>query len=89
VSDKYEILVSAELKKRERQSYYGRYFEGLTGYKIELPMKYFPGREFLEWHREVRFREKLASINKKKNFHQMFNLKFYRIYRNISTVYLK
>lgn len=56
MNEDYEVLVSAELKKKAGNSYYGRFFDGLAGYKIQLPAKYLPGREFLAWHRGVRFR---------------------------------
>ena len=52
----YIILLSDELKKNREKDYYERFFARLSGRKINLPEKYDPGKEFLEYHREVVFR---------------------------------
>jgi len=50
LNDDYEILISTELKKKDRNDYYKRFFDGLGGRQIRLPAKYLPRKEFLAWH---------------------------------------
>ena len=56
LNSNYEILLSGELKKKQEKDYYERFFASFAGRKIHLPEKYDPGKEFLEYHREVVFR---------------------------------
>jgi putative restriction endonuclease len=51
----YEILLSGELRKNQEKDYYERFFKPFSGKKINLPEKYDPGKEFLEYHRDVVF----------------------------------
>jgi putative restriction endonuclease len=52
----YKILLSGELRKNREKDYYDRFFKPFSGKKINLPEKYDPGKEFLEYHRDVVFR---------------------------------
>jgi putative restriction endonuclease len=52
----YEILLSGALRKNQEKDYYERFFKPFSGKKINLPEKYDPGKEFLEYHREKVFR---------------------------------
>lgn len=62
VSEKYEILISRHLKKKkEKADYYTKHFAPLAGFKINLPTKYLPKKEFLEYHLDKVF-EKHATI---------------------------
>jgi hypothetical protein len=36
---------------------YDRFFKPFSGKKINLPEKYDPGKEFLEYHRDIVFRD--------------------------------
>jgi putative restriction endonuclease len=53
----YEIRLSKELENRQKESYYIRYFAPLKGLKIQLPAKYLPKKEFLEYHYKSIFRK--------------------------------
>jgi len=50
INDKYEILVSSYLKTKKQSKYYNHYFSHLEKTKIEIPMKYTPKKEFLQYH---------------------------------------
>lgn len=50
VNERYEILISSFLKGKRGSNYYERYFSHLTGRKLNLPQKYLPRREFLQYH---------------------------------------
>ncbi|WPP48357.1 HNH endonuclease [Catalinimonas niigatensis] len=57
INTEYEIRLSKELENRQKESYYIRYFAPLMGLKIQLPAKYLPNKEFLEYHYEFIFRK--------------------------------
>lgn len=57
ISVRYEILLSNELLSREDQNYYATYFGHLKGNKIMLPPKYYPRKEFLEYHLDTIFQK--------------------------------
>jgi len=46
ITEKYEILISAALKKKENEDYYSKYFSRLSGTKLSLPKKYHPKKRF-------------------------------------------
>jgi putative restriction endonuclease len=52
----YHVLLSPELKKKEGLIYFQTYFGQIDGKKIQLPQKYLPKKEFLEWHLEEIFK---------------------------------
>ena len=56
ISENYQILISTEIKSKENQSYYPELFGKFKGAKIQLPQKYLPKREFLEFHLDTIFR---------------------------------
>jgi putative restriction endonuclease len=55
INEKFEILISAELKKKQKKEYYLQYFNLLIGKKINLPKKYYPKKEFLGFHLDTIF----------------------------------
>jgi putative restriction endonuclease len=57
ISDKYEILLCSELKKKTKKEYYLNHFDLLIGAKIAVPKKYLPKKEFLGFHMDVVFRK--------------------------------
>ncbi len=57
ISVRYEILLSNELLSKEDQNYYAKYFGHLKGNKIMLPPKYYPRKEFLEYHLDTIFQK--------------------------------
>jgi putative restriction endonuclease len=46
----YHVLLSPELKKKEGLNYFQTYFGTFEGKDIQLPQKYLPRKEFLEYH---------------------------------------
>ena len=56
VDENYKILLSKEIKDRTTKAYYFDYFGKIEGKNIQLPQKYLPKKEFLEWHRETAFK---------------------------------
>jgi putative restriction endonuclease len=55
ISNKYDVIVSLELKKYSNLSYFDKYFGHLHGSSIILPKKYMPNREFLQYHMDTIF----------------------------------
>ena len=56
INRRFEIVLSSELKKKSKQEYYSKYFASLGGSKILMPKKYFPKKEFLDFHLDAIFR---------------------------------
>lgn len=56
INEKFEILLSKDLKNKGKEDYYLNNFGPLDGAKIKLPQKYFPKKEFLEYHLDTIFR---------------------------------
>ncbi|MFO8148623.1 MAG: HNH endonuclease [Gillisia sp.] len=46
----YTLIISDKIKVKEETPYYKRFFSHLSGSKIYLPDKYYPDKEFLEYH---------------------------------------
>ena len=57
ISEDYKIVVATELKKKQQYPFYQNHFATLEGAKIELPQKYFPKKEFLQFHQDVVFKK--------------------------------
>lgn len=57
ITEKFEILISAELKKKQKKEYYLQHFSRLVGSKIITPEKYYPNKKFLEFHLDMIFRK--------------------------------
>lgn len=56
ISENYQILISKEIKSKEKENYYPEIFGKLNGAKLKLPQKYLPKKEFLEFHLDTVFR---------------------------------
>jgi putative restriction endonuclease len=56
ITEKYQILISKELKSNETKEYYPLSFANLNGITLQLPQKYLPKKEFLEFHLDTIFR---------------------------------
>lgn len=56
ISDEYKILLSSELKERRKELYYSNFFECVEGSKINLPDRYLPKPEFLQYHLDTIFK---------------------------------
>lgn len=58
LNEKYEILISSHLKKKQQNDYYGRYFLHLDKSKIVMPQRYMPRKEFLQYHLDEIFEKR-------------------------------
>ncbi|MBS1735002.1 MAG: HNH endonuclease [Bacteroidetes bacterium] len=56
INRKLEVIVSSALKKKSKEIYYEKYFSHLTNFKMNLPKKYLPKSEFLEFHLDTIFK---------------------------------
>ncbi len=56
INEKFEILLSRELKKKHKEQYHEKYFAALVGSKIIMPKKYYPKKDFLQYHMDKIFR---------------------------------
>lgn len=56
INDKFEVLISPILKKKQKEKYYEKYFAYLPSSKLHLPKKYLPRKEFLEFHFDTIFK---------------------------------
>lgn len=57
INMKFELIFSKELKGMASENFYPKYFSDLEGNKINLPQKYLPKKEFLQFHLDTIFRE--------------------------------
>lgn len=48
----YKLILSKKLKSNESKEYYAKYFHPVEGLTISAPGKYFPSKEFLQYHQE-------------------------------------
>ncbi|MCX6222226.1 MAG: HNH endonuclease [Bacteroidia bacterium] len=56
ITEKYQIKLSSELKTREKKVFYQSTFGNLNGLILQLPQKYLPKKEFLQFHMDSIFR---------------------------------
>jgi putative restriction endonuclease len=56
ITEKFEIVLSKELKRKHREAYHEKYFASLDGSKIIMPKKYHPKKDFLQYHMDKIFR---------------------------------
>jgi putative restriction endonuclease len=56
ITEKYQILLSSELKTKEKKEFYPSTFGNLSGITLQLPLKYLPKKEFLQYHLDTVFR---------------------------------
>jgi putative restriction endonuclease len=56
INEKYQIVLSSKLKAMEKKEFYPLIFGNLEGMKLNLPQKYLPKKEFLQYHLEMVFR---------------------------------
>ena len=57
INEKYEVLLSTEIKKKQQQNFFSKYFAFLSKTQIMLPAKYHPKKEFLQFHLDTIFRK--------------------------------
>jgi putative restriction endonuclease len=56
INERFEILLSSALKKKTHEGYHLKYFASLSGSKIMLPKKYYPKKDFLQFHLDKIFK---------------------------------
>lgn len=56
IDKQYRVILSSEIKDRTTKTFYTDYFGKIEGKTIQLPQKYLPKKEFLEWHLDSVFR---------------------------------
>lgn len=50
VNNNYEVVLSNNLKQNSNKEYYLNFFQPIERKKLNLPHKYLPKKEYLEWH---------------------------------------
>lgn len=50
INEKYQILISDKLKKKKDTDYFSKYFAQLENQSLIIPQKYFPKKEFIQYH---------------------------------------
>jgi len=50
INHNYEVLLSSDLKKKNKQEYFDKYFAQIENKMIELPKRYYPNKDFLQYH---------------------------------------
>jgi putative restriction endonuclease len=56
ITEKYQLILSSELKSQEKKGYYPLNFGNFNGTILQLPQKYLPKKEFLQFHLDTVFR---------------------------------
>jgi putative restriction endonuclease len=56
ITENYQIIISSELKAKEKKEFYPSNFGNLSGITLQLPQKYLPKKEFLQFHLDTVFR---------------------------------
>ncbi len=55
INENYEVIISTDLKKKNKHDYYTKYFSNLENEKIKMPQRYLPNKEFLQYHLDTIF----------------------------------
>jgi len=55
IDSNYKVILSSEIKHRTTKSFYHDNFGKIDGKEIQLPQKYLPKKEFLEYHLDAIF----------------------------------
>ncbi|RYY43817.1 MAG: HNH endonuclease [Chitinophagaceae bacterium] len=56
ITEKFEIIISKELRVRRNETYYEKHFSFLENMKMQVPAKYYPNKRFLQFHLDEVFR---------------------------------
>lgn len=56
INERYEVVLSPMLKKKEKETYYETWFARLSNKKMTMPQKYLPAKSFLQFHMDVVFK---------------------------------
>lgn len=58
INERFELLISNDLKKKSNQEYYSKHFSILENEKINPPQRYFPNKEFIQFHLDTIFHKR-------------------------------
>lgn len=58
INERYEILLSKDLKKKNKHDFYAQHFGSLEKEKIHIPQRYLPNKEFLQYHLDTIFEKR-------------------------------
>ncbi len=50
INEKYQVIISDKLKKKKEADYFGKYFAPIENQSLILPQRYFPKKEFIQYH---------------------------------------
>lgn len=50
INENYQILLSAKLNKKRNTEYFQKYFSSIENEKLILPQRYYPKKEFIQYH---------------------------------------
>ena len=50
INENFEILLSKDLKQRSKEEYHQKHFASIAGLKMIMPKKYYPNKDFLQFH---------------------------------------
>ena len=56
ITEKYQIILSSMLKTKEKEEFYPSNFGNLNRITLQLPQKYLPKKEFLQFHLDTVFK---------------------------------
>ena len=56
ITERFEVVLSTTLKRKEKEDYFDYWFANLSEKKITLPKKYLPAKRFLQYHMDVVFK---------------------------------
>ena len=55
INEQFEVLLSKDLKKKNKHDFYAQHFGLLEHEKIHVPQRYLPKKEFLQYHLDTIF----------------------------------
>jgi putative restriction endonuclease len=55
INTSYEVLLSTTLQQNKSKDYFVKYFAPIEKVKLQMPQKYLPKKEFLQWHLDTIF----------------------------------
>ncbi|MCZ2100509.1 MAG: HNH endonuclease [Chitinophagales bacterium] len=55
INEQYQILISDKLKNKKDADYYGKYFAPIENQSLIQPQRYFPKKDFIQYHLDVIF----------------------------------
>lgn len=60
INENYKILLSDKIKQKTNTTYFQQHFKAIENQKINLPQKYLPKKEFIQYHLDEIFNKKAS-----------------------------